>query len=328
MNLIDKRPKLKKGLCLVPIEDGTALLCSSERMLQFRGEAATLIIPRLCPLLNGNHTLGEIYDTLSDVDTQEIKTILNILEEKNLFEIRDHSLKNSAHQEISDFYASINGSFWDSNSITSSKVLVVGDWDRKTSLCHYYRQALFDMGISQVRAVSVNPEFSWNDLVRENNLVMFIPSLPALSARKEIHEACLNAKVKLCSAEFLNASKLILGPTVVPGETACWDCYEHRIMGVQNYFRENTAFQNFLKLNPDFDPVSSRLPALSQLLAGLAAFETVRILTEVLPPLTYGNLITLDCNTLSLEQHNVLKLPRCPTCSPVKKNPSRRIWSW
>lgn len=327
--MIDKRPKLKQSFCLVPIEDGTALVCSSERMLRFRGEAATLILPRLCPLLNGNHTLGEIYNILSDVDTEEVNTILNILEEKNLFEIRDQSLKNSANQELSDFYAAINGSFLDSNRITSSKVLVVGDWDRnKNSLGHYYRQALFDMGISQVREVSVNTEFSWNDLVLENNLVMFMPSRPALSARKEIHDACLNAKVKLCSAEFLNTSKLILGPTVVPGETACWDCYEHRVKGVQNYFRENTAFQNFLKVNPDFDPISSRLPALNQLLAGLAAFETVRILTEVLPPLTYGNLITLDCNTMSLEQHNVLKLPRCPTCSPVNKNPSRRIWSW
>jgi len=166
------------------------------------------------------------------------------------------------------------------------------------------------------------------ELVVGQDLVMFMPDRPRLSLRREVHAACLAAGVKLTCAEFLSASMLALGPTVVPGHTACWTCYDRRQQGTQDLFPEQSAIREFLYNHPDVDPVGSKLPALAQTLAGLAAFETVRILTNVYPPATCGSVLTLNCVDFILEHHPVLKLPRCPDCSPVRDQPPQRVWSW
>lgn len=326
---LPQRPKLKRGFSLVPISDGVALLCSADRSLLFRGKVATALLPRLLPLLDGTHTVTDIAATCPDVATDQVEQILALCANRDLLERGIRSPQSPVDQEFSAFLDAVNIPDVGDRSLQQAQVLVVGDeGDQSPHLCHFYKEGLSHMGVANLTGVPADPGQPWADLVSGCDLVMFMPDRPALQAREAVHAACMAAGVKLSTAGFLTSTEVVVGPTVVPGDTACWKCYEHRVKGVQDHYVEFTAFQQFLRENPEVDPVSSRLPALGQTLAGMAAFETVRILTNLLPPLTYGAMITLNCMTMSLDVHDVLKLPRCPVCGPARTAPPRRVWSW
>jgi bacteriocin biosynthesis cyclodehydratase domain-containing protein len=59
----------------------------------------------------------------------------------------------------------------------------------------------------------------------------------------------------------------------------------------------------------------------------LLALEVIKILTRFSQPVTYGSLFTLDLLTFEAALHPVLKIPRCPHCSPAAaQRPALIIW--
>ncbi len=322
-------PKLKRGFAVVPIADGIVLLRSADRSLVLRGEAATEVVPRLCPLLDGNRTVAEIAAAFEDVAAPVIEQAVGVFAERDLLEeVNEAALEPDL--ELGAFFAVLNNNSIDAEAMRKGHVLIIGGQNEgKLTLGRLYREALSRTGVGSLTEAPAEADLPWGNLVGANcDLVMFLPDRPLLPAREAVHKACLEAGVKLSTAGFLNSTTLVVGPTVVPGETACWTCHELRVKGVQNHYPEFEAFQQFLQSHPEVDPVGSRLPALAQALAGLAAFETIRILTNVMPPVTYGAMVTLNCMDMAVEMHDVLKLPRCPVCGPVRHDPQRRIWAW
>jgi bacteriocin biosynthesis cyclodehydratase domain-containing protein len=106
-----------------------------------------------------------------------------------------------------------------------------------------------------------------------------------------------------------------LGPLVVPGQTACYVCYELRRKAAEP------------KPGPDDEEPPPGTPALA-FAAGvpLLALEIVKILTRTAFPVTRGKLWRLGLFDGSVGVHPVLKLPRCPACGVHRRTPPRRIW--
>ena len=65
-------------------------------------------------------------------------------------------------------------------------------------------------------------------------------------------------------------------------------------------------------------------PGLISVIAGQVALEVVRSITGFAPPRTIGRFYELNAISPSAIGHEVLRLPRCPACSP--HTPKMEAW--
>jgi molybdopterin-synthase adenylyltransferase len=110
-----------------------------------------------------------------------------------------------------------------------------------------------------------------------------------------------------------------VGPLVVPGETACFDCLRIRRNSQMHdekprRFTEGVAFagQGAIGFHP----------SMASIVGNIAAFELIKFYSETLPFLKVGTLIEVNLLATEVKSRKVLKIPRCPTCSPLKTRPS------
>jgi molybdopterin-synthase adenylyltransferase len=106
-----------------------------------------------------------------------------------------------------------------------------------------------------------------------------------------------------------------VGPLVVPGETACYEC----LRGRQNAnmqdpeaqrLPERLAFQGQL--------ATAFHPAMASVLGDIAAMELLKFFTAI-PVRWAGTLFEVNLLQPAMVGRKVLKLPRCPVCSPLNR---------
>jgi bacteriocin biosynthesis cyclodehydratase domain-containing protein len=162
-------------------------------------------------------------------------------------------------------------------------------------------------------------------VVRRSSLVLVSSDGPVVAAYREVNAASVVEGVPWLKVA-VDGLEAHLGPTVIPGETACWTCYELRTRANWTYYDENMAFEEYLAKEPAKVDYGG-LAAISGLLGNLAALEAVKILTGFMPPLTCGRFYTFRIADFELQPHRVMKLPRCPTCGIVALEPKKALWS-
>ncbi len=105
-----------------------------------------------------------------------------------------------------------------------------------------------------------------------------------------------------------------LGPFVVPGETACFECLLTR----QNSHMEDTVSQRASEeIAFEAQSVIGFHPSMASILGDLAAYELTKIYSAVLPACKIGALIEINLLASRLEARKILKIPRCAVCSPL-----------
>jgi bacteriocin biosynthesis cyclodehydratase domain-containing protein len=112
-----------------------------------------------------------------------------------------------------------------------------------------------------------------------------------------------------------------VGPFVVPGETACYECLRARENAAMDdpmleRATESAAFRR--------QAVNGFHPTMSSILAEIAALELTKLYSGVMP-WKVGRLIEVNLLTVEMKGRKVLKLPRCPVCSPVNWRSSTSI---
>ena len=110
-----------------------------------------------------------------------------------------------------------------------------------------------------------------------------------------------------------------VGPLVVPGETACLDCLRTRQNSQTKDYQsrrlpEGVAFEG--------QGVIGFHPAMASIIGNIAAFELIKLYSDTLPFSKVGTLIEVNLLATEMKARKVLKIPRCPTCSPLKTRPS------
>jgi bacteriocin biosynthesis cyclodehydratase domain-containing protein len=122
-----------------------------------------------------------------------------------------------------------------------------------------------------------------------------------------------------------DAVELHVGPTIVPGVTACFRCYELRYKSNLTFLDSYLQFETFIHGGGravDF----GLLPPFADAAGALAALELRRALAPDQSPLSEGALVTVRTLDFGIEAHPVLKLPRCAACSPAVNEPAQRAW--
>ena len=137
-----------------------------------------------------------------------------------------------------------------------------------------------------------------------------------------INRAALRAKVPWIGYRLLR-TRLEIGPTVIPFETACFHCYELRRTSNSAGFADELELQRRLVANGiDLGSLNVTLGA------DLLALEIVKSLTQFTSAATYGHVYVMDIVSLDTHVRPVLKIPRCPECGAAAGTPQSDVWQY
>ena len=141
------------------------------------------------------------------------------------------------------------------------------------------------------------------------------------------NQACLTRGIPWTSG-CLDGSVGMVGPSIIPHQTPCYECYWLRMKGNLEHHEEFIAFEKYLEQHGTrSDHFYGSLIPLPSVIGSLAALEAIKILTLFASPTLYGRLYEIDFLTLRAELHEILKLPRCPACGVTRRTPAVKPWS-
>jgi bacteriocin biosynthesis cyclodehydratase domain-containing protein len=110
-----------------------------------------------------------------------------------------------------------------------------------------------------------------------------------------------------------SGSRILLGPIVVPRESACFNCYVERVVSNIEYideFEANLRFASSMR--------GQRLKDATGLMTGVVAFLVTQHVVFALEGITKvsrpGEFVAFDLLNSETTRHPVLKLPRCGVC--------------
>jgi bacteriocin biosynthesis cyclodehydratase domain-containing protein len=110
-----------------------------------------------------------------------------------------------------------------------------------------------------------------------------------------------------------------VGPLVIPGETACFDCLQTRQNSQMKDYKSRRLIENVAFAGQG---AVGFHPSMASIIGNIAAFELIKFYSDALPFRKVGTLIEVNLLSTDLKARKVLKIPRCPTCSPLKTRPS------
>jgi bacteriocin biosynthesis cyclodehydratase domain-containing protein len=136
-----------------------------------------------------------------------------------------------------------------------------------------------------------------------------------------VNRLCLDHELTWTSCRSLGV-RYEVGPIIVPRQTACFKCFELRkSSNLDSYDEYRETWQSLAVRNASLGSLNITFGA------EVLALEAVKLLTGFSRPLTYGSLFSFDLLTLEASIHPILKIPRCPQCSPASaQRPGLIIW--
>ena len=113
-----------------------------------------------------------------------------------------------------------------------------------------------------------------------------------------------------------------VGPLIVPGETACYECLRAR----QNSNMKDPAAQRAAEYVAfEGQEVTGFHPSMASVLGGIAAIELMKFYTTGPPLWRAGALIEVNLLATQLSVRKVLKMPRCRACSALNTQASTSL---
>ncbi len=145
-----------------------------------------------------------------------------------------------------------------------------------------------------------------------HQLIVFAASRPHPTVQSQLNEAAVRLGLPFVQTALF-AHEAQLGPTVIPGATACHACYQTRLRA--NYSRLDVpqARDRFLDRNPEFQ-FAGHLTAVDDLAATLAATEVDRVLSNHAPPLALSAEISVNALSQTRQKHFVPYVEWCEVC--------------
>ncbi|MCU1264096.1 MAG: Molybdopterin biosynthesis protein MoeB [Acidobacteria bacterium] len=130
----------------------------------------------------------------------------------------------------------------------------------------------------------------------------------------KLNRACLQAGIRWTSGAT-EGTEVVIGPTVVPFETACYLCYKMRTVACAGNPEDEFAFESFLdRRKQDDSGRRENLVVGVGLAASLLSLEAMKAVSANLSPSAIGKIVVFDLLSLESSKHVVLRKPWCPAC--------------
>ena len=304
---IPERPLLAPWYRLV--EDGERLLFEhGQTLVILEGAAVKAFLPALLPLLDGTRTYDDLVECLGPAARPAVDLALEAFASNGLLvEGPDVApgMQAAAHALASMLDVPPRLA---AERLGDAAVAVIGSSRVRPEVVRLLRA-------SGVGRVSLE---AW-DSEAPSDLAVVIPA-PGERAELDRWNRAANARrVRWLPVSPYDGRFAGVGPLIVPHESCCFECFVRRRSS-------NSAFAEHFGA-VDAAPLAARGdPALEAFVCALAAHLAVRWIggrDTTLP----GVLYAVEARpALSLGEHAVLRVPRCPVCSNVELVPGRLPW--
>ncbi len=340
---------LGAGVKVLPLpgDEPSVLFRSPAVALRLEGPSATFFADKVLPLLDGRRTVEDVAAALPDIGAGDLREHLESLADAKVLTCRDapgNGAGTGPHAALDDLLDGLGLPAGRARErLSSMRVVLAGLGDHGGLLA----DLLARFGIGAV--VVADPWAS----DRETAVRSWLESRPA-SPRIEIAEtdALDRSAVRQladgadflfgCFGEALPAAdhwvnraahdtgvpamfgrleghRALIGPVVIPDETACLMCWRMRYLACADDFAEAMAYEEHLDgLRQPADRAASAIPSLGATLAGMMATEFLKTALALGVPALAGNVIEYDALKAETRSHPVLRRPDCPVCGKKK----------
>ncbi len=131
---------------------------------------------------------------------------------------------------------------------------------------------------------------------------------------REWNELCVENGVRFFPVVLQNMVGYV-GPIVVPGETACFECLRAR----QNSHLADAELSRSIEHAAGLGgAINAFHPSMASITADVAAMELLKLHSGAIAPPHYGQLIEVRLLEPAISRHPVLLVPRCTVCSTAR----------
>lgn len=327
MSESQRKLRLRSGFMVVP---GQAALHirSLRRTLRLRGQHASTLLPQVLEALDGLHTVDEVAAALGPGDT--VREVVSLLERAGLLE---DSQVVDALDIPADFRSLLDGMGVEVGATVSklkaAQVAVLAE----PEFGSYITAALMSFGLETGQIRVADTPASWVDqvdqVIQESTIVLAALPHWQPDVFLKINQACVEAGKPWLPLQAENEVSLLIGPFVVPGESACYACFERRRRAnLMELAEMQLALDSLVTAQPSAGNYRTRSvrPLLEPAFA-MAATEVLKYAAGLEFYLaTLNKVVSFTPFVLEMESMPVLKVPRCPACSHCASTPSGRVW--
>jgi bacteriocin biosynthesis cyclodehydratase domain-containing protein len=288
------------------VEDGRRVLIEhGGTVVTLEGRAATVLLPRLLPLLDGTRTTAQIADELGPATGPAVAKALSLLAgERLLVEGPIVSQDVDARTATATFAVGVTGRSTQAeavSSLASARVAVLGSGATARELRRLH-------GRSGIRVDALPIDATPSDVA----LVVAAPEPTELEALDQLNDHALRRRQPWLQVLPYDGRFAVAGPLFLPDETACRTCWVMRRAACSGYEED-------FELVDALPSRAASTAAIATLGASLAVVLAARWLATRDPTLP-GRFYALETRTiLRLRFEWVLRVPRCPMCGPERQ---------
>jgi len=333
------RPRLKRHLAIVAHSaDVVELRHGTWNPVSFTlsDDSGTGALLGVLSRLDGRRSLGEVAAE-AGVPRREVDKVVGQLAELDLIESRaEHMLDFYIDHMVPNLLP-----FGGEARAPETSMVVLGDGSVPEHLAALLQRSAPGMSCEvlgadhELRALLRDPDpWLYDGLTAEANMESF-------AGWRESFVAAASARVDPCELRALNRVALthgfswihaavdgpflLVGPTFVPGRSACYECLDARVL---MNMREAGSYQSYKRALAEGRVSGGLAPldaTLESMLASHAAFESLNFLLTG-AGFTVGKMLAIYLPTMEFTFNEVLRLPGCPACGPAPERDDRELY--
>lgn len=287
---LPKHPRFADGLVVVPMPDGLLVEGTAERQV-FRGRAATTLLPRLLPLMDGTRTTEDLAAALPDVVSEAVVNAVALLYMRGVL-IDGAERATLLQPPLAGFLerhidtTRVNRNVAEAaGRLTSYRVGVAGSADSGGRLVAHLKA-------SGVHAEMLDPS---SPALGGLDLLVAVAHEEDRSAWGKLDEDCANQGIPWLRSVF-DGRGAELGPRFARPETCCYGCFS---------------------ATHDRTTDVSQSPLLEEAWLTLLATEVIFHASRICAPLTTRDVVRFDFRDWTQVRGRAVRRPGCPVCCPL-----------
>ncbi|WP_135828824.1 TOMM precursor leader peptide-binding protein [Halorussus halobius] len=275
----------------------------------------------LVAMLDGTNAVEEILDAFDEADRRDVLEVIYVLQDEGLLYAGERALER---EDVTGYLRATDQFSADAmERVASSTVTLVGSGRPATILA----ADAVEMGIEDVRFLGLGDTSSARashdevvslergelpDAIEAADLVVHAADRQRPDALARLNRLVHDIETPLLLGQIAGLDGVV-GPTILPGETPCYECFRRRryanVEAPEGY-RAYEAVAGDAGRAP-----GPNLPGFAHVVAGCLELELVNQLSSGFG-FTVGRVVHYDFADLSVGADDVLRMPRCSVCGP------------
>jgi bacteriocin biosynthesis cyclodehydratase domain-containing protein len=319
------RPRLIASVDIVPLNGGTTLVRGHRGTVALSGEFTAEALPAFLARLDGERTLAEVLDEAEPAFRAEAQEFLRLMS------VRGY-LSSGPEQ---DGPVEARTGYWALNApdattaaarLGAAHVTVAGAGAVASSLSIALTDLGAGLGSTLPRATLIGSDPNTVEAAMAGATIIVLASDGmSLAGVDAVNAFSIDHGIPWLLVR-IDRTRALFGPYVIPGETACFTCYELRARANAERPSEHEALYRHWRTVADRPADVATPPSAGVIVGNWVASDLARAIASGRPPTTTGRIVALDLHSLQATTHEILRLPRCPACSRLRARPLTRIW--